>query len=109
MTLISFNDIGQSWGDFDLFMGLSGSVQPDSKIGLVGANGTGKTTLLKIMVGEEQPSKGTLERAKKRTVGYLKQEAVLAFADTERTLYPKCTLCLTIYTRWKPVCVRSKL
>ncbi len=87
MTLISFNDIGQSWGDFDLFMGLSGSVQPDSKIGLVGANGTGKTTLLKIMVGEEQPSKGTLERAKKRTVGYLKQEAVLAFADTERTLY----------------------
>jgi ATP-binding cassette subfamily F protein 3 len=87
MTLISFNDIGQSWGDFDLFIGLSGSVQPDSKIGLVGANGTGKTTLLKIMVGEEEPSKGNIDRAKTRTVGYLKQEAVLAFADTERTLY----------------------
>jgi ATP-binding cassette subfamily F protein 3 len=87
MTLISFNGIGQSWGDFDLFTGLSGAVQPDSKIGLVGANGTGKTTLLKILVGELEPSKGSIERAKSRSVGYLKQEAVLAFADTDRELH----------------------
>jgi ATP-binding cassette subfamily F protein 3 len=87
MTLISFNDIGQSWGDFDLFAGLSGAVQPDSKIGLVGANGTGKTTLLKIIVGEAEPSKGSIDRAKTRSFGYLKQEAALAFADTERALH----------------------
>jgi ATP-binding cassette, subfamily F, member 3 len=87
MTLISFNDIGQSWGDFDLFLGLSGAIQPDSKIGMVGANGTGKTTLLKILMGELDPSKGTIDRAKNRTVGYLKQEAVLAFENIERTLH----------------------
>jgi ATP-binding cassette subfamily F protein 3 len=87
MTFISFSDIAQSWGDFDLFAGLSGAIQPDSKIGLVGANGTGKTTLLKILMGEQEPTRGSIERAKNRTVGYLKQEAVLAFENVELTLH----------------------
>jgi ATP-binding cassette subfamily F protein 3 len=87
MTLVSFENLKQSFGAFDLFSGLNGAIQPDSKIGLVGANGVGKTTLIQILAGELEPSGGTLTRANKRTVGYLRQEAVLAFADTDRALY----------------------
>ena len=87
MTLVAFENLKQSFGAFDLFSGLNGAIQPDSKIGLVGANGVGKTTLIQILAGELEPSGGTLTRANKRTIGYLRQEAVLAFADTDRALY----------------------
>jgi ATP-binding cassette, subfamily F, member 3 len=59
-------------------------ISPHDRIGLVGSNGTGKTTLLKIITGLVQPDSGAVSKAKFVTVGYLQQEGV---AVSGRSLY----------------------
>ena len=59
-------------------------IQPGERIGLVGYNGTGKSTLLKVLVGEYAPSKGSVEKSKETTIGYLHQD-LLSF-DTHDTI-----------------------
>ncbi len=59
-------------------------ISPHDRIGLVGSNGTGKTTLLRIITGQVQPDSGIVSKAKFVTVGYLQQEGV---AIAGRTLY----------------------
>ncbi len=49
-------------------------IQPGDRIGLIGYNGTGKSTLLKVLVGEYMPSKGSVEKSKETTIGYLHQD-----------------------------------
>ena len=56
-------------------------IQPNERIGLIGYNGTGKSTILKLLAGEYQPSKGTLERSRETSIGYLHQD-LLSF-DTK--------------------------
>jgi len=57
-------------------------IQPGERIGLIGYNGTGKSTLLKLLVGEYQPSKGSVERSRGTTMGYLHQD-LLSFDTNE--------------------------
>jgi ATP-binding cassette subfamily F protein 3 len=59
-------------------------IQPNERIGLIGYNGTGKSTLLKLLVGEYLPSKGTVERSRGTTIGYLHQD-LLSF-DTKESI-----------------------
>src|SRR5690348_8656388 len=59
-------------------------IQPNERIGLIGYNGTGKSTLLKLMVGGFQPSAGTVERSRTTTIGYLHQD-LLSF-DTNDSI-----------------------
>lgn len=49
-------------------------IQPNERIGLIGYNGTGKSTLLKLFVGEYMPSSGTVEKGRETTIGYLHQD-----------------------------------
>lgn len=49
-------------------------IQPNERIGLIGYNGTGKSTLLKLFVGEYMPSAGTVEKGRDTTIGYLHQD-----------------------------------
>src|SRR5215468_9487680 len=49
-------------------------IQPNERIGLIGYNGTGKSTLLKLLAGVYQPSKGTVERSRETSIGYLHQD-----------------------------------
>jgi ATP-binding cassette, subfamily F, member 3 len=60
-------------------------IQPNERIGLIGYNGTGKSTLLKLFVGEYQPSKGTVERSRTTSIGYLHQD-LLSFDTTDSIL-----------------------
>ena len=60
-------------------------IQPGERIGLIGYNGTGKSTLLKLLVGEYLPSKGTVERSRGTSIGYLHQD-LLSFDTNDSIL-----------------------
>ena len=49
-------------------------IQPGEHIGLIGYNGTGKSTLLKLLAGEYSPSGGSVERSRNTSIGYLHQD-----------------------------------
>ncbi|MEM9543654.1 MAG: ATP-binding cassette domain-containing protein [Cyanobacteria bacterium P01_E01_bin.42] len=83
MSILTFNDLSQSFGAFDLFSGISGSIEKGGKIGLVGPNGIGKTTLLRILVDSTSPKTGSINLARGTRIGYLRQEAMLAFKGRE--------------------------
>jgi ATP-binding cassette subfamily F protein 3 len=87
MPILSANNLTLSFGDFDLFRGISVTVANNSKIGLIGANGIGKTSLLMILAGLNQPTSGSVHLARGYRLGYLRQEAVEAFGDRSNTVY----------------------
>lgn len=87
MTVLTATRLAVSFGDFDLFSGITLSVPPDGRIGLVGPNGVGKTTLLLILAGLGLPSSGSVARARGARVGYLPQEAADAFVGDAGTVY----------------------
>jgi ATP-binding cassette subfamily F protein 3 len=75
MSIITGTNIGKSFGAFDVFTELNFSIARGDKIALVGANGCGKTTLLKVIAGVDEPSAGTSTVARGTSVGYLSQTA----------------------------------
>ena len=75
MSLITVSSLSKSFGAEDLFSGVTFSVAKGARLALIGPNGIGKTTLLRILIGEEEPSSGTVTRAKNLRIGYLSQEA----------------------------------
>jgi ATP-binding cassette, subfamily F, member 3 len=75
MSLITVSSLSKSFGAEDIFSGVSFSVAKGARLALVGPNGIGKTTLLRILIGQEEPSGGTITRAKNLRTGYLSQEA----------------------------------
>jgi len=75
MSLITISSLSKSFGAEDLFSSVTFSVAKGARLALVGPNGIGKTTLLRILVGQEEPSSGTVTRAKNLRMGYLSQEA----------------------------------
>jgi len=87
MALINATALSKSFGPTDIFSELSFNIPRRARIGLVGPNGVGKTTLLKILIGSETPSSGTVQRSKELRVGYLPQEAQFA---SEKTLWQEC-------------------
>ena len=87
MSILTAESLGLSFGSFDLFEGISVTVANDSKIGLIGPNGIGKTSLLLILAGINLPSAGKVHLARGRRMGYLRQEAIETFADHSHTVY----------------------
>ena len=82
MSLLSAHNLSKSYGPVDIFSGINFSISRNARIGLVGANGVGKTTLLRLLVGEESPSEGSIQKAKQLKIGYLPQESMLKSAYT---------------------------
>lgn len=73
MNLINIENITKSYTDTPLFENASFTVDEMEKIGIIGINGTGKTTLLRMLVGTEEPDTGTVTRANNIVVRYLPQ------------------------------------
>lgn len=79
MAILTASYLGQSFGAVDVFSGVSVSIPNDGKIGLVGPNGIGKTSLLLVLAGMSQPTSGAFHLAKGVRLGYLRQESEQAF------------------------------
>ena len=79
MAILSASNVGQSFGEYDVFGGVNVSIPRDGKVGLVGPNGVGKTTLLLILAGRAAPSSGQVNVARGTRIGYLSQESSDAF------------------------------
>ena len=75
MSLITVSSLSKSFGAEDIFAGVTFTVAKGARLALVGPNGIGKTTLLRILDGDEEPSTGQVTRAKNLRIGYLSQEA----------------------------------
>ena len=82
MVILSGDHLAKSFGERTLFSDVNFTVQNQERIGFVGANGTGKTTLLNIITGREEADAGGLSRVSGLTVGYLAQHVC---ADSART------------------------
>jgi len=87
MSLINVSSLSKSFGAEDLFSGVTFSVAKGARLAIVGPNGIGKTTLLRILIGQEEASGGTITRAKNLRTGYLSQEADFAL---EGVLWDVC-------------------
>ena len=74
MSLVSLSGVSKSHGAQHLFSDVSLQVSAGRRIAIVGSNGTGKTTLLEIITGEQDPDTGAVARGKDVVIGYLRQE-----------------------------------
>jgi ATP-binding cassette subfamily F protein 3 len=83
MAIVTVQDIHKSFGPEVVLDGLSLDLHNSEKVGLVGPNGCGKTTILKLILGTVEPDMGKVIRKKNLRIGYLPQEPVFS---GERTL-----------------------
>ena len=72
--MISINNLSFYFGSRALYDEASLHIKPKDKIGLIGANGTGKSTLLRMISGEYTPDEGTISKAGDCTIGFLNQD-----------------------------------
>ncbi len=87
MALITTSSLTKSFGATDIFSNLTISIEKGSRLGIVGPNGVGKTTLLRILAGEDEASAGSVTRTRGVRSGYLSQEADFKM---EGTLWDAC-------------------
>lgn len=83
--LAGFQNLTFEFGARTIVEDATWHIHPLERIGLIGYNGTGKSTLLKVLVGEYQPSKGSVERSRGTSIGYLHQD-LLSFDTSESIL-----------------------
>ncbi len=79
--MIAINNLTFEIGARALYDEANWHIKPGEKIGLIGANGTGKTTLLKIIVGDYAPTSGSISMAKDLKMGYLNQDLLSYQSD----------------------------
>jgi ATP-binding cassette subfamily F protein 3 len=78
--MITFDNVCKHYGGETLLDGVSAAFHKSGRTGLIGVNGSGKTTILRMLAGEETPEKGSISKPADLTIGYLHQEVEI-FAD----------------------------
>jgi ATPase subunit of ABC transporter with duplicated ATPase domains len=89
MELVRFNALARHYGANEVFTDLAGVVRDGDKIGLVGPNGAGKSSLVRLLVGRDEPDGGTIVRAREARLGYLAQDAAERGPATLRAAFEK--------------------
>ncbi|MHA6247761.1 ribosomal protection-like ABC-F family protein [Pontibacter sp. CAU 1760] len=83
--MISINNLNFHFGSRPMYEDANLHIKPKDKIGLIGLNGTGKSTLLRIIVGEYKPDGGSIQMSKETTIGFLNQD-LLSYETHESIL-----------------------
>lgn len=83
--LIGLQNVTFEFGARVIVQDANWHIHPGERIGLIGYNGTGKSTLFKVLVGEYSPSKGSVEKGRETTIGYLHQD-LLSFDTNDSIL-----------------------
>ncbi|MBX3102905.1 MAG: ABC-F family ATP-binding cassette domain-containing protein [Bacteroidetes bacterium] len=83
--MLTFQDVSFDFAGRMLYQDVNWQISEGQRIGLVGKNGTGKSTLLRLMIGEYSPTTGTLSRSKDLNIGFLNQD-LLSFESNASIL-----------------------
>jgi ATP-binding cassette subfamily F protein 3 len=83
--MITLNNLSFEFGGRYLYKNANWHIKPNERIGLIGLNGTGKSTLLRMINGEYQPSEGSISKPRGLTIGFLNQDQ-LSFQSEETIL-----------------------
>ena len=94
--MIQFSNVSKSYGSQELFNNLTFKINPGNKMGLVGRNGSGKSTMFKLILGEEEASDGQVILPKNYKIGALRQHLVF----TEKTVREEAALALDEEMKW---------
>jgi ATP-binding cassette subfamily F protein 3 len=84
--MLSISNLNFYFGSRALYEGASLHIKPRTKIGLIGANGTGKSTLLRLISGEYTPDGGTISKSGECTIGFLNQD-LLSYQTDDSILH----------------------
>ena len=82
--ILTAKDLGRKFGERAILKGASFSLQPGDRVGVLGVNGVGKSTLMRILAGRDADYEGKLHIARDATVGYVSQEPELNFDKNVR-------------------------
>lgn len=82
MRLLTVENLSKSYAEKMLFEDISFSITDNERIGIIGVNGTGKSTLLKIIAGVEEADHGEIMRSKGYTISYLSQQPEFTIGNT---------------------------
>ena len=84
MIILALQEIRKSFGTHEVLKGVSFTLQEQDRMGLVGVNGCGKSTLMKVITGEEHADAGSVNMQKGLRIGYLAQQGELSGRETVR-------------------------
>lgn len=84
VPLLQVNNLSKKYSGQTIFSGLSFSVFQKQKIGIIGRNGAGKSTMFRIILGQEEADEGNVMTSREAAIGYIEQEN--KFKDNERCL-----------------------
>ena len=82
MAILNCDQVAVEYGDRVVFSGMDIKIEPGDRIGVVGANGSGKSSFLGLLAGTDQPSFGTVDRPGRLIVSYLPQESPEPTSET---------------------------
>ncbi len=83
--LFRLSDVQKSYGGTEILRGVSFQINPDEKVGLVGRNGAGKTTVFRMITDEESPDSGDVFKTSGLKIGLLEQHVDFTESETVHT------------------------